>query len=77
MRLPDGEPKYRTMCGAILTIITLLILIVAASLKLSNMFSFRDYTVLQHITENFFENTDRVGVDEGFMVAATLASYSG
>ena len=65
------------MSGVILTIITLLILIVTASLKLLDMFSFRDYTVLQHTIENFFENTDRISVDEGFMVAATLASYSG
>ena len=64
--MPDEEHTYRTFCGSILSIFTVIIIMLYASYKMAIMFSFADYKVQLRDLEDYFEEMDVFGSKEGF-----------
>ena len=75
--LPDEQAMYRTLCGAGLSIFTMILMISYASWKLLTMFSRLDYKVQVHDQENFYSYTQEFSVQDGFMIAAAVTAYDG
>ena len=77
LTLPDDQSRYRSLLGAVLTIITLIMTLSYASWKLLTMFEQSEYKIQTHDLENFYDYEEEFGQSEGFAVAATITSYDG
>ena len=73
--LPDEKDEYRTFCGSLLTLFTLLTVSVYAGLKLKILTGYLDYKVQVRNYSEFYKDTDRF--QKNFMVAAGITDFSG
>ena len=63
------------MCGAILSCATFLGLIFFASLKLGDLLTYEDYSVLQRTNFEFFDSRANFGHKDGFAFTAGLIAW--
>ena len=75
--LPDNQSLYRSFLGAMLSIMTILLLSSYALWKLANLINRKDYTVRMYDQENFYDIKESFGPEDGFMLAAGLTAYDG
>ena len=61
MQLPDENDKYRTMCGALLSLFTFLVLISYAGFKLDRLLADKDYQVQESKNIEFFDQQHGFG----------------
>lgn len=59
--MPDEEPKYRTFCGSILSILTVITLTLYAGYKMKTMVGRDDYKVQLRDEDDFFVSKDSFG----------------
>ena len=52
--LPDEKDEYRTFAGALLTVITVIIVLVYAGFKLQTLLDYKDYKVQQKVFDDYF-----------------------
>ena len=69
--LPDQKDEYRTFCGSLLTIFTLLVTLAYAVVKLQILYHYRDYKVQERTLDEYYKETDRFS--NNFMVAAGIS----
>ena len=74
LRLPDGFNEYRTFTGSILSIFTICVVLAYASFKITTMVKKDDYKVRTLDQVGGFEETERFGEDNGFLIAAGIIS---
>ena len=68
--LPDGNGMYRTLVGSTLSVITLTMIIVYASFKISDLAEKSNYKVMTRELLEYYDLTESFGPDDGFMIAA-------
>ena len=56
--LPDGADQHRTCCGAVFSLLIVLVILSYASYKFLDMLSFGDYKLYFSEQENYFKDTD-------------------
>ena len=64
--MPDEEHTYRTFCGSILSIFTVITITLYAGYKLSTMVTNADYKVQVRDQDDFYVSKDSFGAAEGF-----------
>ena len=74
--LPDEKDNYRTFCGAILTILSIIAVIVFASMKLSILFNYESYKVQIRNFEDNYSHEHRFTAKEGLAIAAGIVELS-
>ena len=52
--MPDEKDEYRTFAGALLTVITVIIVLVYAGFKLQTLLDYKDYKVQQKVFDDYF-----------------------
>lgn len=75
LQLPDKQDKYQTMSGAILSVLTFVLLLSYAIVKIDDLISLQDYRVQYTKVSDHFSNRDTFGYDDGFMLAAGLVQW--
>ena len=75
LQLPDQVDKYRTMCGAILSVITILLLLAYAIYKVDLLIRLKDYRVQQATSTDFYRGNDGFGRKDGFAFAAGIVEW--
>ena len=75
--MPDGSDKYRTSCGAILSCLTLIILMSYAIFKLQSLLENKNFRVQESGRFEFYAQTYPFGHDQGFAFAAGLIEWDG
>ena len=76
MLLPDEQGLYRTQLGAMLSILTLLLVIIYGSFKMSTLVNMYDYSVQVRSVGGYFEETQKFHARNGLMFAAGLSTFS-
>ena len=77
MLLPDGKDYYRTFLGAMLTLMTIIVVVSYMLWKLQ-IVSNQDEAKLQiKDLQNFYTSDDTFGTPQRFMIAAAITSYDG
>ena len=71
--LPDEKDEYRTFAGALLTIVTVITVVVYASLKLVTLFDYNDYKVQIRHFDDFYDMEERLTMEHGLMIAGGIA----
>ena len=74
--LPDNADKHRTCCGAVFSILIILVILTYASYKLQDMLSFGDYKLQFSEQENYFRDIDALKSSDGFEVAAGIIDFA-
>ena len=75
--LPDGHDSYRTLIGALLSILTFLTLLTYGSYKITRLVNFEDYQVGMYTLEDHYAPNATFGSADGFVVAAAITAYDG
>ena len=74
--MDNGNDRYRTFLGAILSIGSVMTLLLYTIYKVIMMFSFKEYQIQVHDHENYYERDDQWGTSE-FMLAAAVTAFDG
>ena len=74
--MPDGRDRYRTYLGALLSVLTFIIVIAYAGYKFTDLLGYNDYSVMKFELENFYDMRDAFGSENGFLLAAGVTDYS-
>ena len=76
--LPDRTNQYKTVQGALLSLITITIIITFSAYKILSLVSYDEYKVQVREKENFYEASDHFGpTTSEFYVAAALTAFDG
>ena len=74
MLLPDQKNQYRTFIGAMLSVMSIIIVLVFASNKINHLLSYTQYKVQSRHHTFHYDNSERITADHGFMLAAAIRS---
>ena len=74
--LPDGHSQYRTFIGAILSIMTTVLVITYAGFKIRDLMNRYDYKIQVRNENTWYDDFDRLENSQGFMFAARMTTYS-
>ena len=75
MLIPDHKEEYRTCVGALLSVVSLLLLVIYASYKFQVLTNLHDYTVQEALLKNHFEIEQHILRANGFAIASAIAKY--
>ena len=76
--LPDRTNQYRTIHGALLSLITITIIISFSAYKILSLVAHDEYKVQVREQENFYDSSDHFGATSSeFYVAAALTAFDG
>ena len=76
--LPDGKNEYRTFAGAILSLVTIGIVISYGSNKVTRLYSRSDFKIQRYVEEFLFEKTIPLNqTQSGFAVAYSITGVEG
>ena len=76
--LPDREDKYRSCLGAVLSLITLVLLIGYALYKIQELTVNQEYSIQIHDKKLYYDAADAFTFeDNGFVMAAAITAYDG
>ena len=73
--MPDHRDRYRTILGAMLTIITFTLILGYGSYKVTDLIEYNDFKLLKFEKENFYDMREPFTSNEGLMVAAAITGY--
>ena len=73
--MPDESDKYRTMLGALFSLVTMLTVFSYAVFKLDNLFGFEEYRVQESTRYEFFKPSEPFGHKNGYALAAGLIDF--
>ena len=73
--LPDEKDEYRTFAGALLTVITVIIVLVYAGFKLQTLLDYKDYKVQQKVFDDYYNVEIPLTPDDGLMIAAAVTRF--
>ena len=73
--MPDEKDEYRTFAGALLTVITVIIVLVYAGFKLQTLLDYKDYKVQQKVFDDYFNVEIPLTPDDGLMIAAAVTRF--
>ena len=76
MRLPDETNKFRTLIGATLSLLTLLVLLLFASYKLISLISLDEYKVQVRDMDDYYSSTANFTSKDGLAIAAAVLNLS-
>ena len=75
--LPDGNIKFKTIFGSVLTTLLFLAVLAYASTQFITFWERTSYTVRETTSENIYlDNNFSIGKEEGFVVAAAFVGGS-
>ena len=77
LMLPDKNNKYRTFQGAMLSFLTLLIVLSFFAYKLVALITFQDYQIQVHDLEEYFTSTKLFSLEDGFILAGGVTAFDG
>ena len=75
MLLPDGKNEYRTFTGAMLSILTIMVVLTYASFKFNAMIMREEFNLRSMDLASDFLETERFDESHGFIVAAGVIAY--
>ena len=75
--MPDHKEEYRTCVGALLSVVSLLLLVIYASYKFQVLTNLHDYTVQEALLKNHFEVEQHISSANGFAIASAITKYDG
>ena len=73
--MPDKTKIFKTVPGAICTLILLLTLAVYAGYKINTLVQKSQYRILSEEYEFHYTATDKFTTESGFAIAAAIASF--
>ena len=71
--LPDGHDTYRTLIGAVLSFLSIVVLLAYGSFKFTKLMDQENFKVQMRDLENQYPSSAVFTATDGFMVAAGLA----
>ena len=74
---PDHDTEYRSLAGAIFSLLTFLLVISYAAYKIVDLMQFNDYTLQLAEKEKFYETEVSLSPSDGFNLAAAVTAYDG
>ena len=74
--LPSGDPKHRTVCGAFVSILIIIVILSYASYKFLDMYNYGDYKLYTSLEENYFTELDALKSSDGFSLAAGVVDLN-
>ena len=74
--MPDHRDRYRTLLGAFLSLITLVLVTMYAGYKFNDLMHYNDYKLMKVDQENYYDMRDHFGSSDGFLLAAGVTDYS-
>ena len=76
--LPDNRNQYRSVQGALMSLITLMVIVSYSAYKIISLGTLEEYKVQVRTKDNFYDVDDMFGsIESDFFVAAGLSSYDG
>ena len=76
--LPDGENKYRSFLGSLLSLLTAILLVGYGAYKIQELASNSDYKIQIQDQRYYYDAADEFTFeDHGFMIAAAITAYDG
>ena len=63
--LPDGKNEYRTFAGAVLSLVTILVILSYGGFKFTELVSNQNYTVKSHELDDYYAETEPITQNEG------------
>ena len=75
--LPDKEYTFRTLNGAILSLITVIAIMLYAGYKMATLVTFADYKVQVRDQEDYYRVIDDFGLANQFSLAAAVTAFDG
>ena len=74
--MPDHRDRYRTILGAVLTIITFILILGYGLFKITDLLEYKDFKLLKFEKENFYDMREPFTNKDGLMVAAAITGYN-
>ena len=75
MKIKNGEDQLRSIVGAFLTLILLLVTLVFTYSKVMVLYTVSDVTIVGNNSEGAFTDQDTFSADDGLFIAAALTEY--
>ena len=75
--MPDEKSMYRSLLGAVLSIITVIVMLSYSVFKMVAMGNLNDYKIKTATQEYFYDSSFSFSELDGFQVAAGITSFDG
>ena len=75
LQLPDKTDRYRTICGSLLSCITVLFLLLYAIYKLSSLVDYKDFRIQEREQTNAFDANKSFGRKDGLAFAMGIIQW--
>ena len=76
MKFEGGKKELKSITGATLSILLIIILLGYTSLKVDNLLRRSQIDIIEAVNENFYEETKQIGAKQGFNFAVALTGFN-
>ena len=72
MKFEGGKKELKSITGATLSILLIIVLLGYTALKVDNLLRRNQISIISAVNEDFYEDTEQVGAKQGFNFAVAL-----
>ena len=73
MKFEGGKKELKSITGAALSILLIIVLLGYTALKVDNLMRRSQVSIISAVNEDFYQDTEQIGAKQGFNFAVTLA----
>ena len=75
MKFEGGKKELKSITGATLSILLIIVLLSYTGLKVDNLLRRSQIDIISAVNEDFYENTEQIGAKQGFNFAVGLSGF--